>query len=308
MHVRAEEPKFEDVGFLLRPHHPHAVGGLDLAIDDLDVGDHPLEGIVVGIEDQRPRGMVNAIGGRWGHLLDDRFEDLVDARASLGRGRDHLIVEQPDELADFLRDTLGIGVGQVDLVDDRDDGKVMLQREVDIGHRLRFDPLGGVDDQQGAFAGGKRTAYFIGEINVARRVDQVEFVFLPVARVVGHPHGPGLDRDALLALQVHGVQHLVGQVALGHGAGALEEAIGQGGLPVVDVGDDAEVSDMGRGGVCHGCSVARAGGRETGVARNGPGRRSAQPRPCCMVKYTPPARHELTLAAHARHDTPVLPP
>ena len=77
-------------------------------------------------------------------------------RACLGRGRDDFVVEQADELADFVRDPLGIGVGQVDLVDDRDDRQILLERQIDVGHRLRFDALGGIDDQQRAFAGGQR--------------------------------------------------------------------------------------------------------------------------------------------------------
>ena len=40
-----------------------------------------------------------------------------------------------------------VGVGQVDLVDDGDDGEILLQRQIDIRHRLRLDALRGIDDQ-----------------------------------------------------------------------------------------------------------------------------------------------------------------
>ncbi len=49
----------------------------------------------------------------------------------------------------------GVGGGEVDLVDDRHDLVVVLDRLVDIGQGLRFDALRGIDDQQRAFARGE---------------------------------------------------------------------------------------------------------------------------------------------------------
>src|SRR6185436_16080891 len=53
-----------------------------------------------------------------------------------------------------------------------------------------------------------------------------------------------LDRDPLLALQVHVVEHLVLHLRLGDGVGPLEQPVRQGRLPVVDVRDDAEIPDV----------------------------------------------------------------
>ena len=53
-----------------------------------------------------------------------------------------------------------------------------------------------------------------------------------------------LDRDAALALEVHGVEDLRLHLAGLQGAGELEEAIGQRRLAVVDVRDDREVADV----------------------------------------------------------------
>jgi hypothetical protein len=52
----------------------------------------------------------------------------------------------------------------------------------------------------------------------------------------------GLDGDAALALQVHGIEDLGGHLALAERAGKFEQAVGQGGFAVVDVRDDAEVA------------------------------------------------------------------
>ncbi len=49
----------------------------------------------------------------------------------------------------------------------------------------------------------------------------------------------------LLALQVHRVQHLVDHLALGSRVPVRsKQPVGQGGLAVVDVGDDAEIADV----------------------------------------------------------------
>ena len=111
---------------------------------------------------------------------DDRFEDLVDADALLGRGQDAVLAGQADDALDLLAHHFGLGAGQVDLVDDRDDLEVVLDGQVDVGQRLRLDALGGVDDQQRALAGGQRARDFVGEVDVAGRVDQVELVLLAV--------------------------------------------------------------------------------------------------------------------------------
>jgi hypothetical protein len=78
---------------------------------------------------------------------------------------------------------------------------------------------------------------------VARRVDQVQLVRLAVACDVPHAHGVELDRDAPLPLQVHRIQDLFPHAPPLDGLGGLEQAIGKGGLAVVDVGDDAEIAD-----------------------------------------------------------------
>ena len=81
------------------------------------------------------------------------------------------------------------------------------------------------------------------KVDVARRVDEVEFVELSLMPVF-HADGPGLDRDAPLPLQLHIVEHLLLEETLLDRARAFEEPVGQRALAVVDVGDDGEVADV----------------------------------------------------------------
>ncbi len=117
------------------------------------------------------------------------------------------------------------------------------QREVDVGERLGLDALGGVDHQDRALAGLERAADLVGEVDVAGRVDQVErrSVWPSRGRVL-EAHRPGLDRDAVLALEVHRVEHLARHLPRVDRVGQLEQPVGQRRLAVIDVGDDREVA------------------------------------------------------------------
>ena len=77
-------------------------------------------------------------------------------------------------MLDLLAHPVRLGRGQIDLVDHRNNFQVVMQSEVGIGERLRLDALRRVDHQQRAFARLQAARNFVGEIDVAGRVDQVE--------------------------------------------------------------------------------------------------------------------------------------
>ena len=79
---------------------------------------------------------------------------------------------------------------------------------------------------------------------MARGVDQVDEVFLATSGLVTQGYSLALDRDAALALDVHCVEHLVAELAVGDELAMLDEPVGERGFAVVDMGDDAEIADM----------------------------------------------------------------
>ena len=89
-----------------------------------------------------------------------------------------------------------------------------MQRQIGVGERLRLHALRRIHHQQRAFARLQAARDFVGEIDVAGRVDQVELIDLAVLGLVIQAHGVGFDGDAALALQVHGVEHLLHHFAL----------------------------------------------------------------------------------------------
>ena len=90
----------------------------------------------------------------------------------------------------------------------------VINGKVDVGERLGLDALGRVHHQDCALAGGQAPRDLVGEIDMAGRIDQVQLdTSCAVLRLVVHPNGLGLDRDAALALEIHRVEHLLGHLA-----------------------------------------------------------------------------------------------
>src|SRR5471030_783873 len=227
----------------------HRIGGhqtdlvlrLQRAVDHAYQHDHADIGVVPRVDDQRLQRIV-LVALRWRYAGDDRFKHVLHTQAGLGGAVHGVGRLDADDVLDFGDGGGRVGVRQVDLVQHRHHFDAQFQRRVAVGHGLRLDALRGVDHQQRAFAGRQRTRHLVGEVNVARRVDQIQVVDLAVARLVRQGGGLRLDGDAALALQIHRIEHLRLHLAVGQAAAQLDDAVGQGRFTVVDVGDDGKIA------------------------------------------------------------------
>ena len=120
----------------------------------------------------------------------------------------------------------------------------MVEGQVRVAEGLGLDALGSVHDEDRAFTGGQRPGDFVVEVDVAGGVDEVQVIDFPVLGLVLELDGPGFDGDAAFSLNVHVVEELLLHLPLGDGLGQFQHAVGQGGFPVVDVGDDREIADV----------------------------------------------------------------
>ena len=98
------------------------------------------------------------VAGRGRDPLHDRVEHGLHAVTGLRRDAKHVAGIDADELGELGRGGVRIGLREVDLVHDRHDLEVVLDREVGVRERLRLDSLGGVDEQHGALASRRATA------------------------------------------------------------------------------------------------------------------------------------------------------
>ncbi len=164
-----------------------------------------------------------------GVAVDDREVDLRLVGVE--------VEEQLVHLVDHLRHAR---VGAVDLVDDEDHRQARLERLAQHEARLRQRPLGGVDQQQHPVDHRQAPLDLAAEVGVAGGVDDVELDPPVAQRGVLRE-----DRDALLALEVHRVEHPLGDLlADAERARLPQHGVDERRLAVVDVGDDRDVADV----------------------------------------------------------------
>ncbi len=73
-------------------------------------------------------------------------------------------------------DDVGAGDSQVDLVQHRDNGQFAFHRQICIGDCLRLHALEGIDKENDSLAGSEAARDFVAEIDMAGRVDEVQFI------------------------------------------------------------------------------------------------------------------------------------
>ena len=135
------------------------------------------------------------------------------------------------------------GVGAVHLVDHHDRMQPAGQRLADHELGLRQHALGGVHQHDGAVHHVQDALDLAAEIGVAGGVDDVDAGAVP-----DHRGALGEDGDAALALQVVAVERALGHhLVVAERAGLAEQLVDEGGLAVIDVGDDRDVANL------HGC-------------------------------------------------------
>lgn len=119
-------------------------------------------------------------------------------------------------------------------------GQGLAQHETGLRQRA----LGGVDQQQHPVHHGQPALHLTAEVGVAWGVDDIDDGRRPVRMPAMHGRVLGQDRDALFLLQVPGVHEALDRVVttVVQRARLPQHRVDQGGLPVVDVGDDGDVA------------------------------------------------------------------
>ena len=224
-------------------HQTHLHARLDAALHQAHINDNAAVGIVLAVEDQRAQRSID-IALRRGNVRDNVLKHLLDVQSDLGGDLRSILGGQSDDVLDFLFDVCRVCARQVNLVDDRQDLQIVVECQIGIGKRLRLDALRRIHDEHRALARGERARNLIVEVYVTRRVNQVHLINLSVRCLIVHAHCTRLNRNAALALQLHIVQQLAFHLALRDRAAALQQAVCQRGLAVVDVRHDGKIANQ----------------------------------------------------------------
>ena len=127
--------------------------------------------------------------------VDDTLKLVLESDGDL-----HEDGVQAELLDKLVLDAVGVGTAAVALVDESDAGNMIpLHLAVD-GDRLGLDAADGAQDEDGAVKDAQAPLDLDREVDVARSVDDVDLVVLPVD--VGRGGGDG---DSTLPLKLHGV-------------------------------------------------------------------------------------------------------
>ena len=213
---------------------------VDGSLENPEIGYNTAERVKEGIKYHSLQWCFR-ISSRGRDTGDDRVKYFIDPLSCLRADREDLFPVTSQKIDHLIFDLLHHGRIHVDLVQNRNDGQVMLNRQVKVRDGLGLDTLRGIDHQKGPFAGSDGTGYFVGKIDMAGGIDQVEDVFLTL-RLKIHLNGVTLDRNPPFSFQIHIIQHLFPRITIRNSIGPLKETVGQGRFTVVNMGNDAKVA------------------------------------------------------------------
>ena len=187
------------------------------AVFDSDVNDDPFICVEVTVIDEGLQ-RIAAVAGRRRNPRNDSRENFLHANAAFSAGPQDFGGIDADGMLHFGDDVVRASVRQVDLVEHGHDHQFVLHGQVGVGDGLSLHALKRIDQENRAFAGGETAGDFIAEIDVAGRIDKVEFVLLTGVRMVNGDRVHA-DGDTAFALQVHGVERLSAVLASEAGTG-----------------------------------------------------------------------------------------
>ena len=149
-------------------------------------------------------------------------------------------VQFEEKLEDHVEDLVGTGVFAVDLVDHHHRLEAVLHRFAEDEFGLGLRSLVSVNHKQHAIDHLHDAFHFPAEVGVPRGVDDVDVVFVPLERGILRA-----DCDPLFFLEIHRVHDPLLELLVGlKGSRLTEQLVNQGGLAVVDVGDDSDVANI----------------------------------------------------------------
>ena len=211
------------IGFQDGAEHAERAG---LDMRRLDVAQHQIE--------QRRHRILRPVLARrhpafLGRTVENRKVELLVAGIECGEKVEHLV--------HHLRRAR---VGAVDLVDDDDGLQSHLQRLRHHEFGLRQRALGGVHQHDGAVNHIEDALDLAAKIGMAGRVDDIDAGVFP-----DHRGRLGQNGDTAFALEIVGIHGALDHaLVLAERARLLQQPVDQGGLAVVDVGDDGDVAEI----------------------------------------------------------------
>ena len=243
LHLEFQHAHLVGIVFAARIEELDVVALAQRTVEDAVVGDDAAEGVEHRVENQRlQRGVLVALRRRY--AVDDGLEHLLDSHARLARRQENILILASQQVDDLVLHLVNHGRIHVDFVQHGDDFEVVAHGQVEVRNGLRLNTLRGIDNQQRTFARGNRARNLVGEVDVSRRIDEVERIEFSVGGTVLHLDGVALDGDALLALELHVVEHLSLHLPAGKCACFFYNSVRECRFTVINMGNNTKIADF----------------------------------------------------------------
>ena len=208
------------------------------ALKNTDVQNHTAIVVEVGVENQSFEFVAITLLRRR-NAVDNCIKNLIDVFASFRGNLDDFRFVTAEQIHDFCRDARHVASRQIDLINHRNNFQILLECEINVCERLSLNTLRCIDDKNRAFNSLKTTGNLIRKINVARGVDEIQNMVLPV-----HVGWRELDSNTLLALKFHAIEELRFHLAFFDCTGHFEHAVRKRRLTMIDMRNDAKISNL----------------------------------------------------------------
>ena len=135
-------------------HHSHCVSGLELALDYSHIYNNAFVAVVNRVKNQSSAGLA-VIGNGWRNKLYYLLKHLSAVFTGFRGYAGCFAAIQPYHIFNLRCNSVRVSRWKIDFIDYRYYLKVVVQREISVGKRLRFNALGGVYYEYRPFAGSE---------------------------------------------------------------------------------------------------------------------------------------------------------
>ena len=135
-------------------HHLDFLARFKFSVYDAHIGDHSAVGIVHRVKNHGAGRRIRLANGR-GYTFDNTVQQSFYTLTGFTRNPQNLLRFAANQVRQLFSIFIGHSGGQVDLIQDWNNRKIVLHCQVEVGESLGFNPLCRINKKQSAFACGK---------------------------------------------------------------------------------------------------------------------------------------------------------
>ena len=239
-HFRADNADFRRLVNRSQSHHRNALTRFQSAVSHANIGHDSAISVVNRVENQSSRACLG-VSVRSRDINYNAVEKLFYAFAGFAGHSQNIVGRTSDKRSDFLCIFVRFRRRQVNFVQNRNNGQIVVDSHIQVRKSLRFDSLGRIDKQHSPFASSQGARNFVRKINVSGRVNHSQRIFCSVVNP-RNAHSLRFNRNAALLFDIHPVEKAIVHLPLFDYLRKLQNAVCDRRFAVIDMRDNAKVA------------------------------------------------------------------